>query len=51
MDWMIGYILFLLGFLFWYLFTSREQHLEGLSDERECSWDPVYSRMRCHTPR
>ena len=49
MDWMLYPIIFLFGFLMWYLYISREQNIEGLSDERECVWDPVYNKMRCHT--
>ena len=48
MDWMLYPIIFLFGFLMWYLYTSREQNIEGLSDERGCVWDPVYNKMRCH---
>lgn len=48
MDWMLYPICFLTAFLAWYLTVSKEQHIEGLSDERECLWDPVYNRMRCH---
>ena len=51
MDWLMYPICFLGAFLLWYILSTRNQTLEGLSDERECLWDPVYNKMRCHPLR
>ncbi len=48
MDWLMYYIIFLAAFLLWYILSTRNQHvMEGLSDERQCRWDPVFNTMRC----